>query len=75
MDEFVKTLDKKVELVKCKDLEIAFKLAHQMALKDSSPEKNILLSPSCASFDQWKSFEERGEFFCDLVKKIESAHT
>ena len=31
---------------------------------------NILLSPACASFDQWKNFEERGDFFCLQAKKI-----
>ena len=33
-------------------------------------EKNIILSPACASFDQWKNFEERGDFFCKLVNDI-----
>jgi UDP-N-acetylmuramoylalanine--D-glutamate ligase len=31
---------------------------------------NILLSPACASFDQYKNFEERGEEFIKMVKKI-----
>ncbi len=31
---------------------------------------NILLSPACASFDQWKNFEERGDFFCVEARKI-----
>jgi UDP-N-acetylmuramoylalanine--D-glutamate ligase len=30
----------------------------------------ILLSPLCASFDQFKNFEERGSFFKKMVKKF-----
>jgi len=28
----------------------------------------VLLSPACASFDQFKDFEDRGRQFKDLVK-------
>ncbi len=30
----------------------------------------VLLSPLCASFDQYKSFEERGDDFCACVEKL-----
>lgn len=29
---------------------------------------NILFSPGCASFDEFKNFEERGDYFCQMVK-------
>ena len=32
--------------------------------------KTLIFSPSAASFDQFKNFEERGEYFNKLVKKI-----
>lgn len=51
-------------------LEIAFKSSYQDALKNNSTEINIILSPACASFDQWKNFEARGDFFYKLVNEI-----
>jgi UDP-N-acetylmuramoylalanine--D-glutamate ligase len=30
----------------------------------------VLLSPACTSFDAFKNFAERGEFFKSIVKEI-----
>ena len=39
-------------------------------LKKKEEQKNIILfSPSAASFDQFKNFEDRGKYFNNLVKK------
>lgn len=69
-DEFAKILEGKVKYAKCGNLENAFKAANEATLQDSGSEKNIILSPACASFDQWKNFEERGDFFIKLVNDL-----
>lgn len=73
-DEFGEILQKNnVKFEKCGDLKNAFKKAFFDAKNAGLKEKNILLSPACASFDQWKNFEERGDYFCkmfDEIKKV-----
>ncbi|MDR1941522.1 MAG: UDP-N-acetylmuramoyl-L-alanine--D-glutamate ligase [Endomicrobium sp.] len=47
----------------CKNIENAVKKAYLTAKKGDI----VLLSPACASFDQFKNFEERGKIFKTLV--------
>ena len=44
--------------------------ALRMASEEASDGQAILLSPACASLDQFKGFDERGRVFVDLVNSI-----
>ncbi|MBI5629576.1 MAG: UDP-N-acetylmuramoyl-L-alanine--D-glutamate ligase [Elusimicrobia bacterium] len=57
-------------LLPCSDLETAVETAFQVA----SPGDVLLLSPACASFDQFKNFEERGSRFKALVRARAKTH-
>ncbi|MGX6959844.1 MAG: UDP-N-acetylmuramoyl-L-alanine--D-glutamate ligase [Rickettsia endosymbiont of Pentastiridius leporinus] len=67
---FAETAKNIVDFVICDDLKQAFELAYKDACGDDGKVKNILLAPSCSSYDQFKNFEERGELFIKLCKKI-----
>ena len=45
-----------------------FEVAVNVACLTARPGQNVLLSPAAASFDEFRSFEERGEKFASLVK-------
>ncbi len=56
-----------VQLERCSDLESAV----ARAAAEASPGDVVLLSPACASFDQFENFEHRGEEFRRLVQNLE----
>ena len=51
-------------------LALAVEHAARDAAQDSASEPVVLLSPACASFDQFKNFEKRGDAFRDAVMAI-----
>jgi UDP-N-acetylmuramoylalanine--D-glutamate ligase len=51
----------------CGDLETAVPAAATLARDEGLSGATVLLSPACASWDQFKSFEHRGEVFAALV--------
>jgi UDP-N-acetylmuramoylalanine--D-glutamate ligase len=53
-------------------LEAAVKHAARDAAQDASGEVVVLLSPACASFDQFRNFEVRGEAFRTAVASLEN---
>jgi len=60
---FARLLASHMPVTNCETLENA--LNH--AAKDSQAGDTVLLSPACASFDQFKDFEQRGDRFKGLV--------
>ncbi|MET0154703.1 MAG: UDP-N-acetylmuramoyl-L-alanine--D-glutamate ligase [Rickettsiales bacterium] len=69
-EKFAAILDKAyVPFVRSGTLESAMRAAFAEAKRDVEPS-TILLSPACASYDQWKNFEERGAFFRDLANAL-----
>ena len=69
-EEFAATLGSNVAFERCETLDVAVKRATADALGARTPEPVVLLSPACASYDQYKNFEERGEHFRRLVAAL-----
>ncbi|MGL5447384.1 MAG: UDP-N-acetylmuramoyl-L-alanine--D-glutamate ligase [Rhabdaerophilum sp.] len=67
---FSQTLGEKVPHVLSGTLAEAVKQAAEDAKAADFQEPVILLSPSCASFDQFPNFEVRGKAFRDLVEQL-----
>lgn len=68
-EPFAATLAGKVQNEICGDLQSAVRRAFDAARNDAGAV--VLLSPACASFDQFKNFEERGEIFKATVQALQ----
>jgi UDP-N-acetylmuramoylalanine--D-glutamate ligase len=69
-DEFAATLEGRVPYVCAGTIDRALELAAADAERDGASEAVVLLSPACASYDQFKNFEVRGDHFRTLVRAI-----
>ncbi len=65
--QFAATLGAKVPFVISQTLEAAVRHAAADAVSDGASESVVLLSPACASFDQFQNFEKRGDAFRTAV--------
>jgi UDP-N-acetylmuramoylalanine--D-glutamate ligase len=69
--DFAKTLKGKAAAVQCGTIEAAVAQAYaDAAASPGAREAVVLLSPACASFDQFADFEERGEAFRAAVNAL-----
>jgi UDP-N-acetylmuramoylalanine--D-glutamate ligase len=73
-DEFAKTLDGQVRFACCGTLDKAVAQAAEDVQASAASEPVVLLSPACASYDQYRNFEIRGDHFRDLVRALPGIH-
>jgi UDP-N-acetylmuramoylalanine--D-glutamate ligase len=73
-DAFAATLKGKAETVACGTIPAAAEAAFRDA-QASGRDAIVLLSPACASFDQFADFEQRGEAFRAAVQRLAAGKT
>jgi UDP-N-acetylmuramoylalanine--D-glutamate ligase len=76
MDDFADWAAKNnVKHQKSGTLDAAVRAAHKAAhkAKEDGAASVVLLSPACASWDQFKSYEERGDVFTKLVNDLKES--
>src|SRR6478735_6412930 len=69
-DQFAAQLGAQVDHVRCVTLDRAIEAAAADARRSRGAEPVVLLSPACASYDQFANFEARGRSFRDLVMRL-----
>ena len=66
---FITKLKGRIKFENFSNLKNAVKKVIQKVKKNRFKEQTILFSPSAASFDSFKNFEDRGFYFDKLIKK------
>jgi UDP-N-acetylmuramoylalanine--D-glutamate ligase len=70
-DDFAHTLDGAMPVEKCGTLDAAVAKAARDAAAGGEAEPVVLLSPACASYDQYPNFMARGDHFRALVTALD----
>jgi UDP-N-acetylmuramoylalanine--D-glutamate ligase len=70
---FARQLGDEVDHMQCATLDRAVEAAAADASRSSAREPVVLLSPACASYDQFANFEKRGEAFRQIVMALDGA--
>ena len=66
-DRFAETLEGRLPVTRCGTLDRAVSAALDAACRNGRDGAVVLFSPACASFDQFRDFEQRGERFRALI--------
>ena len=74
-EEFAGWLDGKVPYSRSGTLDAAVPAAFGQARRDGAADPVVLLSPACASFDQYPNFEVRGDAFVRCVNALKAGGT
>lgn len=69
-DDFARSLEGALPYETCGTLDVATTQAALDALAGEADEPVVLLSPACASYDQFANFEARGDAFRGLVHAL-----
>ena len=74
-EDFGRQLGDSVDHVQCGTLGRAVEQAAADAGRSDAREPVVLLSPACASYDQFDNFAKRGDAFRDLVMALDGAES
>ncbi len=69
-EAFARVLAGKVPFEKCRTLDVAVDTAFADAVAAGEKRPVVLFSPACASFDQFRDFEQRGDAFRGHAAKL-----
>ncbi len=74
-DAFARALEGKLDHAKCRTMDVAVTQAFEDARASGVAGAVILFSPACASFDQFRDFEQRGLAFRQEAAKLVKRRT
>jgi UDP-N-acetylmuramoylalanine--D-glutamate ligase len=76
---FAGQLEGRLAYSRCGDLQSALAAAHEMSRREAAGRSEaaavVLLSPACASWDQWQSYEHRGDAFRAMARALPGAES